>query len=112
MDYTYNRNAASNEGVEWIQSEVIGQPVGMRGGRLMEDAINEYVRLLLLKSQEMHQLFNKQMEMAKQMYSDGENITGRDIELALLRGVVGDRLGDDALAKVVAKVIAHGEYVF
>lgn len=113
MPYNYDRRAAKPSEpfnhVEWVIAEVLEHRTG---GQTVRALVEDYLRGLTASSQELHELIRKRVKESCAEVQGGDEITKQDIERALYEGVVRQAFGEDALAKLLVKVLANGDFVY
>jgi len=106
-----SRAAASPQnGVQWVRDEILIQKCSTGKTPIVEVAA--YLHNIIKSSQEIHKLLSEATKNAQDAVSGGDTITAQDLERAIYKEAVLPAGGEDPLGKLLAKVIAHGDYVY
>ena len=88
----------------WVLEEVLNSSTRRDAQAFLQDFIG--------KSQEIHKRVSEAFKKSQSAVEGGDKVTGRDLEQAVYHAVVQPVWGDDAMGKLLAKVIAHGDFVY
>jgi hypothetical protein len=105
---TPQAEGALSQNASWVKNEVLS---GRVSGKWISQEINQYLRGFIQDSQKAHSLIREAFK-ASQGVEGFENIRDRDLEEAIYKTLVQPVWGDDPMGKLLAKVIAHGDYVY
>lgn len=122
MPYDYDRRAAKkpksegltpssslSEGAQWVVYEVLNDK---ENGKYLYEHFVEYLHDFIKRSQELHELLMKRYKEAAGSVDGGDKISQKDLVDALFREVVYQNFGDDPLAKLLARALATGDYIY
>ncbi len=97
------------ENVRWVTEEVLNQRVG---DQPLIDHVQDYIREFTKNSQAIHEMVHAAVLKAQANVQGGDAVTERDIEKAVFQFAVKEVFGEDALAVLLAKVVAKGEFLY
>ena len=98
------------EGLNTVQWEILNQRID---GVPVHEEISKYVRTIIARGQEVHNLVKKARKYYEDHVEQGPRpMSDADLEKAIYKLVVYPRWGNDPMGKLIAHAVATGDYLF